>query len=87
MNGRLDVALAAGCGLHAPEAYPRGPLSALGLLALSRPTLRISGFLLDATKLGQEVRIRTITAKVHAGRLRIQSPSYGHTAEVYTRTK
>ena len=22
VNGRLDVALAAGCGLHAPEAYP-----------------------------------------------------------------
>ena len=34
VNGRLDVALAAGCGLHAPEAYPEVPL---GLLPLSRP--------------------------------------------------
>jgi len=32
--GRLDVALAAGCGLHAPEAYPDG---AAGLARLSRP--------------------------------------------------
>jgi len=39
---------------------------------------RLSGFLLEAAELGQEVRIRTITGKVHAGRLRIQSPSYGH---------
>jgi len=34
MAGRLDVALAAGCGLHAPEAYPE-VLS--GMVALSRP--------------------------------------------------
>ena len=34
MNGRLDVALAAGCGLHAPEAYPDVPAD---LLPLSRP--------------------------------------------------
>ena len=34
VNGRLDVALAAGCGLHAPEAYPEVPP---GLLPLSRP--------------------------------------------------
>jgi len=34
VNGRLDVALAAGCGLHAPEAYPEIPES---LLPLSRP--------------------------------------------------
>jgi thiamine monophosphate synthase len=34
VNGRLDVALAAGCGLHAPEAYPEVPS---GLLPLSRP--------------------------------------------------
>lgn len=34
VNGRLDVALAAGCGLHAPEAYPEVPV---GLLPLSRP--------------------------------------------------
>jgi len=32
--GRLDVALAAGCGLHAPEAYPDVEP---GLVALSRP--------------------------------------------------
>jgi thiamine monophosphate synthase len=34
LNGRLDVAMAAGCGLHAPEAYPPVPE---GLLPLSRP--------------------------------------------------
>ena len=34
VNGRLDVALAAGCGLHAPEVYPEVPA---GLLMLSRP--------------------------------------------------
>ena len=34
VNGRLDVALAAGCGLHAPEACPGVPA---GLLPLSRP--------------------------------------------------
>lgn len=34
VNGRLDVALAAGCGLHAPERYPDIPS---GLLPLSRP--------------------------------------------------
>ena len=32
--GRLDVALAGGCGLHAPEAYPEIPP---GLVPLSRP--------------------------------------------------
>lgn len=32
--GRLDVALAAGCGLHAPEAHPEVPP---GLLPLSQP--------------------------------------------------
>lgn len=32
--GRLDVALAAGCGLHAPEAHPEVPG---GLAPLSRP--------------------------------------------------
>jgi hypothetical protein len=41
-------------------------------------TLRISGFLLEDAELGQMVRIRTITGKLHTGRLRIQSPSYGH---------
>ncbi len=34
VNARLDVALAAGCGLHAPENYPE---IASGLLSLSRP--------------------------------------------------
>ena len=34
LNGRLDVALAAGCGLHAPEAYPEVEPA---LLPLSRP--------------------------------------------------
>lgn len=34
VNGRFDVAQAAGCGLHAPEAYPEVPS---GLLPLSRP--------------------------------------------------
>lgn len=34
VNGRLDVALAAGCGLHAGEAHPAVPD---GLLPLSRP--------------------------------------------------
>ncbi|MBL0210876.1 MAG: thiamine phosphate synthase [Holophagaceae bacterium] len=34
VNGRLDVALAASCGLHAPEAYPEVPS---GLVPLSRP--------------------------------------------------
>jgi thiazole tautomerase (transcriptional regulator TenI) len=34
VNGRLDVALAAGCGLHAPEAYPEVDA---GMLPLSRP--------------------------------------------------
>jgi len=34
VNGRLDVALAAGCGFHAPEAYPDVPGD---LVPLSRP--------------------------------------------------
>jgi thiamine monophosphate synthase len=34
VRGRLDVALACGAGLHAPEAYPE---VATGLLPLSRP--------------------------------------------------
>lgn len=34
MGGRLDVALATGCGLHAPEAYPEVPE---GLVPVSRP--------------------------------------------------
>ena len=34
VNGRLDVALVSGCGLHAPEAYPEVPP---GMVSLSRP--------------------------------------------------
>jgi thiamine monophosphate synthase len=34
VGGRLDVALAAGCGLHAPERYPEVPQ---GLVSHSRP--------------------------------------------------
>ncbi|HET8901708.1 MAG TPA: thiamine phosphate synthase [Holophagaceae bacterium] len=34
VGGRLDIALAAGCGLHALEAYPEVPE---GLVPLSRP--------------------------------------------------
>jgi hypothetical protein len=41
-------------------------------------TVRVSGFLVEDADLGQQVRIRTITGKVHVGKLRIQSPSYGH---------
>jgi hypothetical protein len=41
-------------------------------------TVRVSGFLLEDAELGQQVRIRTILGKVHLGKLRIQSPSYGH---------
>jgi hypothetical protein len=46
--------------------------------------LRVSGFLLEDAELGQQVKIRTILGKIHLGKLRIQSPSYGqsfgHTA-------
>jgi len=45
---------------------------------LAAYTLRVSGFLLEDAELGQQVRIRTIIGKVHVGKLRIQSPSYGH---------
>lgn len=41
VRGRLDVALAAGCGLHAPEAYPSVPA---GRLPLSRPLHAIEDF-------------------------------------------
>ena len=41
-------------------------------------TVRVSGFLLEDAELGQQVRIRTIQGKLHVGKLRIQSPSYGH---------
>ncbi|WP_306591010.1 thiamine phosphate synthase [Geothrix sp. 21YS21S-4] len=39
MGGRLDVAFAAGCGLHAPERHPEVPA---GLVPLSRP-LHVEG--------------------------------------------
>ena len=41
VNGRLDVALAVGCGLHAPEAYPDVPP---GLVSLSRPLHDLASF-------------------------------------------
>lgn len=41
VRGRLDVALAAGCGLHAPETYP--PVSPGGL-PLSRPLHALQDF-------------------------------------------
>ncbi|MGA2079003.1 MAG: 2-amino-4-oxopentanoate thiolase subunit OrtA [Holophaga sp.] len=40
--------------------------------------VRVSGFLLEDADLGQQVRIRTIMGKIYVGKLRIQSPSYGH---------
>ena len=40
--------------------------------------VRVSGFLLEDAELGQQVKIRTIMGKLHTGKLRIQSPSYGH---------
>lgn len=41
VNGRLDVALRTGCGLHAPETYPAVPP---GLLPLSRPLHALEDF-------------------------------------------
>ena len=41
-------------------------------------SVRVSGVLLEDAELGQQVRIRTVTGKLHVGKLRIQSPSYGH---------
>lgn len=46
VRGRLDVALAAGCGLHAPEAYPDIALSGL---RLSRPLHGAEAFLTRST--------------------------------------
>jgi len=40
--------------------------------------VRVSGFLVEDAELGQQVRIRTITGKIYVGKLRIESPSYGH---------
>lgn len=50
----------------------------LDLAKLPSYAVRVSGFLLEDAELGQQVRIRTITGKLHTGKLRIQSPSYGH---------
>jgi hypothetical protein len=56
----------------------RLPANPFDPIKASAHTVRVSGFLLEAAELGQQVRIRTITGKVHVGKLRIQSPSYGH---------
>jgi hypothetical protein len=58
----------------ADRRLPASPFNPVKPLA---PTVRVSGFLLEAAELGQQVRIRTITGKVHVGKLRIESPSYG----------
>ena len=56
-----------------------GGLAARPWISASPPQIvRVSGFLLEDAELGQQVRIRTIIGNVHAGKLRIQSPSYGH---------
>jgi len=59
----------------AGRRLPGGPIEPARLPAY---TVRVSGFLVEDAELGQQVRIRTITGKVHVGKLRIQSPSYGH---------
>lgn len=41
VNGRLDVALRAACGLHAPETYPEVPSS---ICPLSRPLHAVADF-------------------------------------------
>ncbi len=40
--------------------------------------LRVSGFLLEDARLGQEVRIRTIIGRELQGTLRTVNPSYSH---------
>ncbi len=40
--------------------------------------LRVSGFLLEDARLGQEVRIRTIIGRELQGTLRAVNPSYSH---------
>jgi len=59
----------------AGRRLPGGPIEPARLPTY---TVRVSGFLVEDAELGQQVRIRTITGKVHVGKLRIQSPSYGH---------
>ena len=60
------------------DANRRLPVRPMDPLKIHASTVRVSGFLLEGAELGQQVRIRTITGKVHVGKLRIQSPSYGH---------
>jgi len=60
------------------SADRRLPVRTLDPAKLPSYMVRVSGFLLEDADLGQQVRIRTITGKVHIGKLRIQSPSYGH---------
>ena len=55
VGGRLDVALAAGCGLHAGEAYPAPPAD---LLPLSRPLHAESQF--DARSDAKQVLLSPI---------------------------
>jgi hypothetical protein len=61
-----------------PVGNRRLPVNPFDPARTSAHTVRVSGFLLEPAELGQQVRIRTITGKVHVGKLRIQSPSYGH---------
>lgn len=60
------------------SADRRMPVRALDPAKLPSYMVRVSGFLLEDAELGQQVRIRTINGKIHIGKLRIQSPSYGH---------
>jgi 2-amino-4-ketopentanoate thiolase alpha subunit len=60
------------------SADRRLPVRTLDPTKLPSYMVRVSGFLLEDAELGQQVRIRTIMGKVHIGKLRIQSPSYGH---------
>jgi hypothetical protein len=60
------------------SADRRLPLRPIDPAKLPSYLTRVSGFLLEDADLGQIVRIRTIMGKVHIGKLRIQSPSYGH---------
>jgi hypothetical protein len=60
------------------SADRRMPVRVLDPAKLPSYLVRVSGFLLEDAELGQQVRIRTIMGKIHIGKLRIQSPSYGH---------
>jgi hypothetical protein len=57
---------------------PRQPGHPVDPAVIPAYTVRVSGFLLEDAELGQQVRIRTTQGKLHTGKLRIQSPSYGH---------